>query len=75
MTEFSEDTQTERILAGVQAGYAAAIRRAQETGTPLVIWENGQILKISAAEALRRQGGCKDNSEQNQTIAVTQRAT
>ena len=64
MTEFSEDTLTQRILAGVKAGRAAAIRRAQETGTTLVIWENGQVVEISAAEALRRQS-VKASAEQN----------
>jgi len=55
MTEHTTDSLHQRILLGTQAGYDAAIRRARETGTPLVVWEDGKICEISAEEAARRR--------------------
>jgi hypothetical protein len=54
MTKNPMDPIHRRIVMGTNAGGEIAIRRAHETATPLVVWDDGEIREISAEEASRR---------------------
>lgn len=40
--------------AAFQQSAIQVIKRARETGTPVIVWENNQIMKLSPDEAERR---------------------
>jgi hypothetical protein len=42
---------TEKILAAARDASEAAIRRAEQTGTRIILWRDGQIVYLSAAQA------------------------
>lgn len=45
-----------KILQAALAGQSAAIEKAKLTNTPLVIWHNGKMKKISADGIARARG-------------------
>lgn len=56
-----KDPMHQRVILGTNAGGSAAIERARETATPLVVWEGGRIQEISAEEAALRRSAKPSN--------------
>ena len=52
-SEFAEDIGSKADAAFLQASWKV-IKKARDTGTPIVIWEDGQIKKISPDEMEKR---------------------
>ena len=45
-----EDDLSDRVDAAFRAATVEAIRRAKQTGTPLIGWEDGKVKEISGKE-------------------------
>lgn len=43
MMQEDQDEMTRQIEAALRKAWKAALRRARETGTPVVIWEDGEV--------------------------------
>jgi hypothetical protein len=54
----SAATENAALLANADAAFRQAamkvIERARQTGTPVIIWENGQVTERSAEEMMAR---------------------
>jgi len=45
-----QDGLSEKVEAAFQETAAAVVRRAKQTGTPVVVWENGQVKEIPSED-------------------------
>jgi hypothetical protein len=45
-------TMTEKVEAACKQAAAKVIERARQTGTPVILWENGRIVKRSWDELI-----------------------
>lgn len=52
----TKQTLTEKANAAFQEAADEVIRRAKETGTPVVVWEDNQIKELTPQEAENRRG-------------------
>jgi len=41
---------TEKANAAFRQAAAKVVERARQTGTPVIVWENGQVAELSAEE-------------------------
>ncbi len=59
-----ERNLTECAQAGFLAAAKDAMRVAQQTGTPVIVWENGQVRKIACdqLDALATEAASTDRS-------------
>jgi len=51
MSEKTRDTLTEKADAAFRQAAANVIELARQTGTPVIVWEDGRIVEKSAEEA------------------------
>ena len=61
-----DDTLTEKANAAFQQAAAKVIERARQTGTPVIVWEKGQIIERSVrgtgSKLLQRNHGSQETS-------------
>lgn len=50
MSNLTSDELRERVLLGLKEGRKAAVARARETGTLLVIWQDGKVVEVTPDE-------------------------
>jgi hypothetical protein len=50
MNDKPRDTLTEKVDAAFRQAAAKVIERARQTGTPVIVWDNGQVKEYSAEE-------------------------
>ncbi len=50
MSEKTRNTLTEKAEAAFRQAAAKVVERARQTGTPVIVWEQGQVIKHSSQE-------------------------
>jgi hypothetical protein len=50
MTDKRRDTLTEKVDAAFRQAAAKVIERARQTGTPVIVWDKGEVKEYSAEE-------------------------
>ncbi len=48
-----EMTETEKVEAALYAASVEVIKTAQRTCTPIIIWKDGEVVKMSVEEFLK----------------------
>jgi hypothetical protein len=51
MSDETRDTLTEKADAAFREAAVKVIELARQTGTPVIVWENGRLVKKTADEA------------------------
>ncbi|MFI5453842.1 MAG: hypothetical protein ACHRXM_00155 [Isosphaerales bacterium] len=73
MSDKPRDTLTVKVDAAFRQATAKVIERARQTGTPVIVWEDGQVKEYAAEElegpnsqgSPRPDGTCKDKRERS----------
>lgn len=59
MKKASERSMTKLADAAFRLAAETVIKRAEDAGTPVIIWENGQVTKVDPREMRKRLQGKK----------------
>jgi hypothetical protein len=59
----TNDTLTEKANAAFRQAAAKAIERARQTGTPVIVWEEGQVIERTCEELDRPPKGGRWKAE------------
>jgi hypothetical protein len=69
MSDETGNSLTEKANAACRQGAAKVVERARQTGTPVIVWEQGQVAEYCAEElqgleslVTQRPGGIRKNS-------------
>ena len=63
MTKPPKDPMHQRVILGTNAGGAAAIERARQTSTPLVVWRDGHVREVLPDDASLRHNTVQERDE------------
>ncbi|MGB9152701.1 MAG: hypothetical protein WCD70_06405 [Alphaproteobacteria bacterium] len=67
MTKNPKDPMHQRVILGTNAGGAAAVERARQTSTPLVVWRDGRVREVSPDDPSLRRNGVQKNDATKRT--------
>jgi hypothetical protein len=67
-------TMTEKVEAACKQAAAKVIERARQTGTPVVLWENGQIVKRSWEELINEPTKTPEKSREDDSESAAGQA-
>jgi hypothetical protein len=62
-TEEKVRTLTEKADAAFHRAAITVIQRARQTGTPVIVWENGRVMERSGEELMARSGQTSDEEQ------------
>ena len=67
--DFSSLTMTEKITAALRDAAKQAVERAELTGTNVIVWRDGKVVRLTAAEA-KAELNLHDESKCSQLTAI-----
>ncbi len=64
MNDKTSESMTERANAAFRQAAAEVIERAPQTGTPVILWENGKVVERTWEELTRQRPRARNPQQQ-----------